>query len=135
MPRFITATLVAIAAVALAACGSGGDVATSSVTPQAAKASIERAAHVKLAVAEVPAEARDQGLAASYTNGATAAHDKQAVALFVLKDAGVAEKVADLVRGSAPQPSRLIVNDAVMVVYAPAGRDRGAAVEKAVERL
>jgi hypothetical protein len=135
MLRSITASLATIAAVGLAACGSGGDGSTASVTPGAAKASIERAAHVELAVADVPAEARDQGLEASYTNGATAAKDKQAVALFVLEDAGVADKVADLVRGSAPQPSRLIVSGNVMVVYAPAGKDRGAAVAKAVEAL
>jgi hypothetical protein len=135
MIRCFTAVSAAFVALALAACGRGGDGSGTSVTSDAARASVERAAHVVLAVAEVPAEARDQGLEASYTNDETVVQDKQAVALFVLEDAGVADKVADLVRGSAPEPSRLIVKGNVMVVYAPAGKDRGAAVEKAVEAL
>jgi hypothetical protein len=39
------------------------------------------------------------------------------------------------VRGSVPEPSRLIVNDNVMVVYAAAGKDRAVQVEQAVEWL
>ena len=57
------------------------------------------------------------------------------VALFVMKDARVADKVSDMVRSSAPDSARLIVNDKLMVVYAAARvrsrhrraeRDRGA---------
>ena len=40
-----------------------------------------------------------------------------------------------MVRGSVPQPSRLMVNGNVMVVYAAAGKNRAAQVEKAVEAL
>ena len=61
--------------------------------------------------------------------------DKQVLGLFVMKSAGVAGKVSDLVRGSAPKSARLIVNGEVMVVYAAAGSDRGAAVERAVKSL
>jgi len=133
--RSISIALAASAALAAAGCGSGGGDSSSTITPASAKVTVERAAHVKLAVADVPADARDQGLERYYTNAATVARDKQAVALFVLEDAGIADKVSDLVRGSAPKPSRLIVSDNVMVVYAAAGKDRGAAVAKAVEAL
>ena len=40
-----------------------------------------------------------------------------------------------MVRDSAPESAKLIVNDEVMVVYAAAGADRAAAVEDAVEAL
>jgi hypothetical protein len=34
-----------------------------------------------------------------------------------------------------PEPSKIFVHDNVMVVYAPAGKDRGAEVERAIEAL
>ncbi len=131
LPR-IPATLAATAAVSLAACGSSE---SSGVTPEAAKTSVERAAHLQLAAERVPVAAVEQGLRASYSNAATAGKDKQVVGLFVMKSAGVADQVSDLVRSSAPKSAQLIVNGKVMVVYAPAGSDRGAEVERAVEGL
>jgi hypothetical protein len=135
MFRRIAVPLAATAALSLAACGSGDPAGSSGVTPQAAKTTIERAAHLQLAAEPIPAAAREQGLRASYSNTATAVKDKQVVGLFVLKSAGVADRVSDLVRGSAPKSARLIVNGKVMVVYAAAGSDRGAAVERAVKAL
>jgi hypothetical protein len=61
--------------------------------------------------------------------------DKQVVALFVMNDAGVADKVSDIVRSSAPESARLIVNDKIMVVYAAAGSDHATAVENTIEAL
>jgi hypothetical protein len=124
--------MVTAAVVALAACGSESD---SHVSAGAAKAQIERAARVELVSERVPEEAADQGLRASYTNKATVAKDRQAVALFVLDDADAAEKVKELVGGSAGGRSRLIVHEEVLVVYAAAGKDRGEQVEKAVKAL
>ena len=135
MLRTITITLAVAFAVALGACGSGKDSASSSVTPETAKTRVERAAHIKLAAEPVPAEAHEQGLRASYSNSATAVKDKQVVALFVMKDAGVADEVSDMVRSSAPKSAKLIVSGKVMVVYAAAGSDRAAAVESAVKAL
>jgi hypothetical protein len=123
----------ASAAVLLAACGSGEG--TSGVTPEAAKTRIERAAKVALTAEPVPGQAREQGLQASYSNAATAVKDEQVVAVFVMEDAGVAEEVTDMVRASAPKSAKLIVHDEVMVVYAAAGADHTAAVERAVEAL
>jgi len=135
MFRTVTATLAAVAAVALAACGSGEPTASSTVTPEAAKASIERAAKVELAPEPVPADARDEGLRAAYSNAATAIEDQQVVGLFVMEDADVAGEVSDMVRSSAPESARLMVHDEVMVVYAAAGSDHTTAVERAVEAL
>jgi hypothetical protein len=135
MLRSITVTLAGTLALALAACGSGDDSGASTVTPETAKTTIERAAELELAAVPVPEEAREQGLSASYSNAATAVKDKQVVALFVMKDGGVADKVSDMVRSSAPKSARMIVNDEIMVVYAAAGSDHGPAVEKAVKAL
>lgn len=137
MSRIISVALVAAGALAIGACGSneGSDSGAASVTPEAAKSRIERAAHVELAAEPVPGEAREQGLQASYSNSATAVRDGQIVALFVMQDAGVADEVSEMVRASAPKSAKLIVNDEVMVVYATAGSDRTAAVEKAVKAL
>jgi hypothetical protein len=53
----------------------------------------------------------------------------------VMKDAKVAGKVSDMVRGSAPKSAKLLVNGEVMVVYAAAGTDHAAAVKRAVDAL
>jgi len=133
--RGITAALVATAAVSVTACGAGDTAGSSATAPETAKTRIERAAHLQLAAEPVPAAAREQGLRASYSNAATAVKDKQVLGLFVMKSAGVADKVSGLVRSSAPKSARLIVNDEVMVVYAAAGSDRSNAVERAVKSL
>ena len=88
-----------------------------------------------LAAESVPAEAREQGLRASYSNAATVAQDQQVVGLFVVKNADLAGKVSEQVRQSAPKSAKLIVDGNVLVVYAPAGADRSAAVEQAVKAL
>ena len=113
MSRIISVALAAAAALALGACGSneGSGSAGASVTPEAAKSRIERAAHVELAAESVPGEAREQGLQASYSNYATAVKDGQVVALFVMEDAGVADEVSEMVRASAPKSAKLIVNE------------------------
>ncbi len=134
MTRRIAAALAAAAvATAFTACGS--DDTSSGVKPETAKSSVERAAKLKLAAEELPAEARDEGLVAAYSNSATAVDDKQVVGLFVMKDEKVAGKVGDLVRGTAPRGAKLYVHDEVMVVYAAAGKDRGSAVVRAVKAL
>ena len=135
MIRRIAVVPALVAAVALGACGSSEEPEASKVSPAAAKASVERAAHVKLASEPVPAEARKEGMTASFSNTATVVKDKQAVAVFVLKDADVASEVSKRVRASAPDSARLISHGQVLVVYAAAGTDRAAAVERAVETL
>jgi hypothetical protein len=132
--RILVAAVVATS-LALAACGSGERTATTAVAPASAKALVERAAHLKLAAEPVPADAREQGLRASFSNSRTAVKDGQVVGLFVVKDAEVADKVSDMVRESAPKEARLIVKRNVMVVYATAGSDRGAALERALRTL
>ena len=133
MSRSSIIALPAIAlATALAACGSSEEP---TISAQAAKASVERSARIQLAPQAVPAEAREQGLDSAFSNAATVAKDRQAVVVFLLEDAGVADKVGELVRDSVPEPSRLIVKENVMVVYASAGKDRATQVEKAVEAL
>jgi hypothetical protein len=127
--------LVVAAAVAIGACGSGGDSGSSGVSAATAKATVEHAAGITLAAQPIPGDAHDQGLKAAYSNAATVAKDKQVVVVFLLEDAGVADKVRDLVKGSVPAPSRLIVNGNVMVVYAANGTDHTRQVEQAVKAL
>src|ERR687895_1617724 len=134
MVRTIVAPLAATLALGLAACGSDdGGGGSARITPEHAKSSIERAAQVQLVAEPVPGEAREQGLEASFSNAATAVKDKQVVAMFVMENAGVADKVSDMVRASAPESAKLIVEGEVMVVYAAAGADHAAAVERAVK--
>jgi hypothetical protein len=135
MRRTLPALLVTAVAITLAACGGDATESDSHVSAAAAKAGVERAARVELVSQAVPGEAAEQGLRASYTNAATVAEDRQAVALFVLDDPRAAEKVKELVGGSTAGRSRLIVHDEVLVVYAAAGTDRGDQVEKAVKAL
>ena len=132
--RFTAIPAALAVAVALGACGSG-DEGGATVSAKDAQSVVERSAKIKLASEQVPADARKEGLASILTNAATAAKDRQAVAVFMLEDAGVADKVRELVGGSVPEPSKIFVNDNVMVVYAPAGQDRGAQVQRAVEAL
>lgn len=136
MMRTITATLAAATAVAVTGCGgSGGDTGSAGVSPASAKASLERAADLELAAQPVPKEARDQGLRASFSNAATAAKDRQVLFLFLMKDEKVADEVKETVKSTVPEPSRLIVNGEVLVVYASNGSDHAKQVEKAVEAL
>jgi predicted small secreted protein len=136
MFRTIAATFVVLTAFTLAACGSGETTRSSGgVAPETAKARIERAAGVKLAVEPVPADAREQGLRASYSNARTAVRDQQVVGLFVMRNAKVASKVSEMVRSSAPKSARLLVNGEVIVVYSAAGADHAADVERAVKEL
>jgi hypothetical protein len=125
-------SLLATAAVFLSACGSD---APSGPSPQAVKTSVEQAAGLRLTAVALPADAKDQGLRASYTNASTAAKDKQVVGLFVMKNADVADEVAESVKSGAPKSAHFIRHGSVMVVYAAAGKDRGDAVERAVEEL
>ena len=131
----IPAAALIVSTVTLAACGTENRSAPTGITAQAAKASVERSARLKLAPQDIPVDARGQGLRSAFSNAATVVRDRQAVTVFLMRDAEVADKVGELVRDSVPQPSRLIVNDNVMVVYAAAGKNRGAQVEKAVEAL
>ena len=135
MFKRITPAIVAALAIGLAACGSSSDGGDASIEPETAKARVEQATKVKLATTPIPEEAREQGLRAAYTNAATVPQDKQVVGLFVMKDDGVADKVSDMVRSTAPKSAKLIVHDEVMVVYAATGKDRGPALEKAVKGL
>ena len=136
MKRTITATL-AVAAIAATGCGagSGDDAGSAGVSAASARASIERAADLELAAQPIPEEARDQGLRASFSNAATAAKDRQILFLFLMKNEKVAAEVKETVRSTVPEPSRLIVNGEVLVVYAANGSDHAKRVEKAVEAL
>lgn len=135
MFKRITPAAVAAVAIGLTACGSGSDGGDASIAPETAKTRVEQAAQVKLAATPIPQDAREQGLRAAYSNAATVPQDKQVVGLFVMKDGGVADKVSDMVRSSAPESAKLIVKDEVIVVYAANGNNRGSAVAKAVNGL
>jgi hypothetical protein len=131
--RRIPVTLAVIAAVAFAGCGSAKD--SDAPNAASAKANIERAAGLRLVAEKVPAEARNEGLEASFTNAATTSKDQQMVALFLLKDESVTDNVKEMVKGTVPTGSRLISNGKVLVLYAAAGSDHGAAVERAVNAM
>jgi len=134
MIRTISAAVAAIAVLALAACGGSSGV-DAGVSSAAAKSAVERSADVRLTAMPVPDEAADQGLRATFSNATTAARDGQVVLLFVLKDAGVADEVGDLVKSTVPERGRLISSGNLLVVYAAQGTNHASAVERAVEAL
>ena len=134
MSKRIAPALIAAVALGLAACGSTKED-TPSVSPETAKTRIEKAATVKLAATPIADQEREEGLRAAYSNAPTVGEDGQVVGLFVLESAAVADEVRDAVAATAPESAKLIVNDEVIVVYAATGKDRGAAVEKAVNGL
>ena len=131
MSRTIPALAVAAAALSVAACGSG----TANPSPSEVKAKLEHAAHVALAATPVDGQDRKQGLVASFSNEATAERDHQALFLFVTRDAGVASHVREQVRSMIPRSGRLVVKRNVLVLYAAAGNDHGAQVQRTVEGL
>ena len=134
MIRKILALLGVATAFAVTACGA--DEGPPAVTVDAAKAGVERAAGITLASEALPAEAKEQGLQASFTNARSIAKDKQVVALFVVKNDELAADVAKQVRQTVPSGGKLIVDGNVMVVYANAGgTDKSTAVEQAVKAL
>src|SRR5687767_10265459 len=96
MTRKILTLMGVAAALAVTACGA--DEGPPAITADAAKTGVERAAGITLSAEALPAEAKEQGLQASYTNARTVAKDKQVVALFVVKDADLAGDVAKQVR-------------------------------------
>jgi hypothetical protein len=132
MQRSILAAVAASVALSFAACGSDD---TSAPSAASLKATVEQAAHVKLVASPIPDEAAKQGLTASFSNEPDVAKDKQVVFLFTVKDANTAGKVSEQVRGMIPGGSKLIVDDNVIVLYATAGKDRGADIERAVKAL
>ena len=134
MTRKIIALLGIGAAFAVTACGAD-DGPPARCRPSRRRPS-RRAAGVTLASEALPAEAKEQGLRASYTNAGSIAKDKQVVALFVVKDDDLATDVAEQVRQTVPKGGKLIVDGNVMVVYANAGgTDKSTAVEQAVKAL
>jgi len=137
--RSIPVTLAVIATVAFtgAGCGSATKDSSDQGGPSAAsaKATVEQAAGLRLVAEKVPADARNEGLEASFTNAATTAKDKQMVTLFLLEDESVTDQVKKMVKDSVPTGARLISNGKVLVLYAAAGSDHGADVEQAVNAM
>ena len=131
--RSILVTVAVLAVVAFTGCGSDKD--SDAPSAASAKASIEHAAGLTLVAEKVPADARNEGLEASYTNAATTSKDKQMVTLFLLEDEDVTDKVKETVKGTVPAGARLISNGKVLVLYAAAGSDHGAEVQRAVDAM
>jgi hypothetical protein len=133
----VTLAVIAVVAFTGAGCGSATKDPSDDggPTPASAKATVEQAAGLHLVAEDVPADARDEGLEASFTNAATTAEDKQMVTLFLLEDESVTDQVKTMVKDTVPAGARLISNGKVLVLYAAAGSDHGADVEKAVNAM
>ena len=132
MTRKIAAFAVTAAALALAACGARGAQRHRPGGRQG-QGRARRAGHARGRVrARRGARAGPAGLLLQRRHGRA---DQQVVGLFVVKNADLAGKVSEQVRQSAPKSAKLIVDGNVLVVYAPAGADRSAAVEQAVKAL
>ena len=124
MLRTITATLVAAAAVALAACGSGAPTPPTSLPSRQAERRARRPHRARPGAGS--RRGADQGLRVlqQRRHGGRGSPGRRPVPVGGRR---VADKVADLVRSSAPKPAPLIVNGNAMVVYARAGTDAATA--------
>lgn len=132
--RPVAAALFTTAALSLAACG-GADDGGSGHSAAAVKSSLENAAGVHLAALPIPADAREQGLTASFSNEKTVLKDGQLVALFMTKDTETAGGVRKLVKGQVPAGAKLLVHDNVIVLYQANGEDHAKKVQEAVDGI
>ena len=136
MPPKLLSTAVAAAGIAVLAAGCGSSSSSSStIDASAAKAAVERAAHVRLSDAPVPGDARDQGLEKAFSNAGTAAADKQIVFLFALKDGDTVQKLKDELTGSVPGAAKLMTHENLVVVYGSTGADHASDIKTTIDGL
>jgi hypothetical protein len=134
MFRSLAAGLAATAALSLAACG-GADDGGAGHSAASVKSSLENAAGVHLVALPIPADAREQGLTASYSNEKSVLKDGQLVAMFMTKDAETAGGVRRMVSGQVPAGAKLLVHDNVIVLYKANGEDHAKKVQQAVDGI
>ena len=132
----IAATLLATAALA---AGVGGSSSSSSsdaaIDATEARAAVEKATGVKLADTELIKDGKKHGLLGSFANMDRVITDRQMVLLLVLDEAGKANEISEQIQGALPPQTKKLEHENTLVLYASQGKDRSAAIDKALSAL
>jgi len=130
----IAATLLAAAALAAAGCGSSSSP-ESAIDAAEARAAVEKATGVKLADTELIKDGKKHGLLGSFANMDRVVTDRQMVLLLVLDEAGKANEISEQIQGALPPQTKKLEHENALVLYATQGKDRSAAIDKALAGL
>lgn len=135
LPQLPVAALIATAALAAAGCGSSSSSSETAIDATDARLAVEKAAGVKLTDTEFIPDGKKHGLLGSYANIDNVLTDKQMVMLIVLDEAGKANQISEQMQSALPPQAKKIEHENTLVLYASQGKDRSAAIDKALSGL
>jgi hypothetical protein len=127
--------LIAAAAVAVAGCGSSSSSSDAAIDATDARLAVEKAAGVKLTEADFVPDGKRHGVLGTYANMDNVLTDRQMVMLLVLDEAGKAAEISDQIQGALPPQTKQLEHENTLVLYASQGKDRSAAIDKALSGL
>ncbi len=127
--------LIAAAAVAVAGCGSSSSSSDAAIDATDARLAVEKAAGVKLTEADFVPDGKQHGVLGTYANMDNVLTDRQMVMLLVLDEAGKAAEISDQIQGALPPQTKQLEHENTLVLYASQGKDRSAAIDKALSGL
>ena len=131
----IAATLIATAAVALGCGSSSSSSSDAAIDAADARVAVEKAAGVELAHTELIKDGKKHGLLGSFANLDKVVTDRQMVMLLVLDEADKASQISEQIEGSLPPQAKTLEHENALVFYASEGKDRSAAIDKALSAL
>ena len=135
MPLRTLATLLAIAALAAGCGASTSDSPDASVSATDARLAVEKAAGVKLTDTQLIEDGPKHGLLGSFANLDKVVTDRQLVMLLVLDEADKATEIRKQIASGLPAEAETLEHENTLVFYASQGKDRSAAIEKALSAL
>ena len=99
-----------------------------------ARVASEKAVGVKLSDTEF-IDGKEHGILGSFANIDHVVTDKQMVMLLVLDEAGKASEIGEQIQGALPPQATKLEHENTLVLYASQGKDRSAAIDKALSGL
>ena len=129
----IAAALLATVAVA-AGCGSSSS-SDAAIDATDARLAVEKAAGVKLTDTEFIPDGKKYGVLGTFANSDRVITDRQMVMLLVLDEAGKAAAIGEQIQGALPPRTKKLEHENTLVLYASQGKDRSAAIDKALAGL
>ena len=130
--------IVALLAAAAFAVGCGSSSSSSdeaAIDATDARLAVEKAAGVKLTDTEMVPDAKKHGVLGTYANMDNVLTDRQMVMLLVLDEAGKAADISEQIQGALPPQTKKLEHENTLVLYASQGKDRSAAIDKALSGL
>jgi hypothetical protein len=85
--------------------------------------------------AELIKDGKKHGLLGSFANMDPVVTDRQMVLLLVLDEAGKANEISEQIQGALPPQTKKLEHENALVLYATQGKDRSAAIDKALSAL